>query len=90
MTLDYNVLEPTTFTTFSLVPEVWVTDPDNFVLQVTAARVDGQTGSMTVMEVGVPTGYSVDESSPMWDVGGAMMAEPEGRKYILYFEEVSK
>ena len=85
----YNVLEPTTFTTYSLIPRVEVIDPDNFVLNLTAARVDGQTGSMTVIEVGIPTGYSVDESSSLWDVGGAKMAEPEARKYVLYYEEVS-
>jgi hypothetical protein len=39
--------------------------------------------------VGVPTGYSVDESHEMWNIGSASMAENKGHQYVLYFNEVS-
>jgi hypothetical protein len=36
----------------------------------------------------VPTGYSVDESHEMWNIGSASMAENKGIQYVLYFNEV--
>lgn len=88
MALNYNVLDKTNFTTYSLVYEVQMTDPEAFCLKLTASRVDGKVGGMTIIEVGIPTGYTVDTTNPDYNVNGSKMQEIEGRNYVLYYDEV--
>ncbi|XP_070196814.1 murinoglobulin-2-like [Littorina saxatilis] len=88
VTLDYNVLEPTTFTTYSVTPNVKVINDNNFMLGLSASRVDGKSGSMTVIEVGVPTSYQVNMNDPMFNVMGSSRVEVDDRKIILYYDEL--
>jgi hypothetical protein len=61
VTLDYNVLEPTSSlvpakgVVFDLVPKVTVDNERTFFLNVVAARVDGKVGGMTTINVSLFT-----------------------------------
>jgi len=70
---------------YTLTMEPVALDKDgNFFLELTA-RQNG-SGSMTMVEVGMPSGYTVDDTHVKWDVAGASQAEFEGNKYILYYD----
>lgn len=88
VTLDFNIQDTTTFNTYKVITNVRQQKPEEFVLRVEASRADGKQGSMTIVEVGVPTGFAVDTSNPRYDVTGSKQQEVKDRKYILYYDEM--
>lgn len=62
---------------------------ESFVLVIEASRVDGKTGGMTLIEVGLPTGYTVDIGHHEYNVTGSKMLEIVGRNFVLYYSQVS-
>ncbi|XP_076468190.1 CD109 antigen-like [Babylonia areolata] len=88
VTLDYNVLADTNQFPFVLTWHVRPVDDSRFVLEVEGKRVDGQEGSMTVIDVGLLTGYDVDEDSALFHTATATNTELKGRHYILYFDQI--
>ncbi|XP_076467680.1 LOW QUALITY PROTEIN: CD109 antigen-like [Babylonia areolata] len=88
VTLNYNVLADTNQFPFVLTWHVRPVDDSRFVLEVEGKRVDGQEGSMTVIDVGLLTGYHVDEDSALFHTATATNTEFKGRHYILYFDQI--
>ncbi|KAL8566696.1 hypothetical protein ACOMHN_050345 [Nucella lapillus] len=93
VTLNYNVADDPLSAPFSLSAQVVPLNDqqqDSFLLTVTASRVDGQLGSMTILDVAMLTGYDVDEDHPLYDNATAKTTERKDRQYIIYFDEMGR
>lgn len=90
MNLNYNVGNRIDSDKLSLNYRVELIDDKSFILTVEFSRIDGQVGGMTLVSVGLPTGYSVDKESPDYSVIGSQMEEEGDQKVTYYYEEVRK
>ncbi|XP_025086519.1 C3 and PZP-like alpha-2-macroglobulin domain-containing protein 8 [Pomacea canaliculata] len=87
--MQYNINDSTTSEIFQITYQVVKASAKIFTVVVQAKRVDGKQGGMTLLEVGIPTGFSVDTTHPSYSVPNSKLQEQGHRKYILYYDEVN-
>ncbi|XP_025086517.1 C3 and PZP-like alpha-2-macroglobulin domain-containing protein 8 [Pomacea canaliculata] len=87
--MQYNINDSTTSEIFQITYRVVKASVKIFTVVVQAKRVDGKQGGMTLLEVGIPTGFSVDLTHPSYSVPNSKLQEQGHRKYILYYDEVN-
>ncbi|XP_025086510.1 CD109 antigen-like [Pomacea canaliculata] len=87
--MEYNINDSTTSEIFQITYQVVKASVKTFTVVVEAKRVDGKQGGMTLLEVGIPTGFSVDLTHPSYSVPTSKLQEQGHRKYILYYDEVN-